>query len=105
MKRRDDDGSIHRAAYEAIDEDALERVLELAAGDDCDPEAVAALHTVAADTLVADALAAAGAAGWRGRFPTGDDVGDAAERRRSCCEGTTGIKLEPKSAIGEWGLE
>lgn len=87
MKRDDRDYTIHDAARDAIDEDGLARVLSLAADTkDCEDEAVAALHAVLADTLVADALAAAAAAQWRGRGPTGDDVGQAAERRRSCCE-------------------
>lgn len=87
MKREDRDYTIYEAAQDAIDEDGLARVLAMAADtDELDDEAVAALNAVATDTLVADALAAAAAADWRGRVPTGDDVGKAAERRRSCCD-------------------
>ncbi len=101
MKGQDTDESIHEAAREAIDEEGLARVLELAAGEDCDDDAVAALHEVTADTLVADALAASGAAGWRGRGPTGEDVGAAAEKRRSCCEREP-PEMVPTSARVEW---
>lgn len=104
MKNHDQRETIHEAALDAIDEDGLERVLRLATGEErCDEGAVTALRTVTADTLVADALAAAAAAGWRGRFPTGDDVGDAAERRRSCCEDRdVGVPTVPTSLKFEW---
>lgn len=104
MKRDDRDHTIFDAARDAIDEDDLARVLALAAdAEDLDDEAVAALHAVATDTLVADALAAAAAARWRGRAPTGDDVGEAAERRRSCCDDKpTEESMELKILKGVW---
>lgn len=104
MKRDDRDYTIYDAAQDAIDEDELARVLAMAADtEELDDEAVAALHAVATDTLVADALAAAAAAGWRGRPPTGDDVGEAAERRRSCCnDKSPGSAMEFKSLWGVW---
>lgn len=87
MQEGDREDNIYDAARDAIDEDGLARVLMIAAEtEDLDAEAVAALHAVLTDTLVADALAAAAAAQWRGRVPTGNDVGEAAERRRSCCD-------------------
>lgn len=87
MKRDNRDYTIYDIARESIDEDGLERLLRMAAEtDELDEEAVSALHAVTTDTLVADALAAAAHAEWRGRAPTGDDVGVAAERRRSCCD-------------------
>lgn len=104
MKKRDTNDSIFETARDAIDEEGLARVLELAAGEGCDDDAVAALHEVTADTLVADALAAARVAGWRGRYPTGEDVGTAAEKRRSCCERGSD-EMYPLSAKGEWSVE
>lgn len=75
--------STRDAARQAIDENALGRVLDLAAGEECDESAVQALHEVAVDEIVADAEAAARRARRRGRrVPTPDDVGDAADERR-----------------------
>lgn len=104
MKRDDPDHTIYDAAQDAIDKDGLARVLALAADtEDLDDEAVAALHAVATDSLIADALAAASAAAWRGRAPTGDDVGEAAERRRSCCDDKPpGPPTVPTSLKGVW---
>lgn len=104
MKRDERDYTIYDAAREAIDEDGLAKVLALAADtEEPDDEAVAALHAVATDTLLADALAAAAAAKWRGRNPTGDDVGEAAERRRSCCDDERPEgPMELKILKGEW---
>lgn len=101
MKRTDDGDSIYEAAHDAIDEKALARVLELAAGEGCDDEAVAALHAVTAETLLADALAAAAFARRRGRQPTGEDVGNAADKRRSCCDQNE-VEWEFTSAKWEW---
>lgn len=102
MKRPHDGGdSIYDAAHDAIDEEALARVLELATGEGCDDEAVAALHAITAETLLADALAAAGYARRRGRLPTGEDVGSAADKRRSCCDQNE-IEWEFTSAKWEW---
>lgn len=104
MKQRDRDDNIYDAARDAIDEDGLARVLMAAAEtEDLNDEAVAALHAVVTDTLVADALAAAAAARWRGRDLTGDDVGEAAERRRSCCDDEPrGPPMVPTSLKGVW---
>lgn len=100
MENSDDRNSIHEAAREAIDEDELARVLALAADGECGEDAVVALREVAADEIVADALAAARGARRRGRPPTGDDVGNAADERRECCPGSprykqTLLKMEP----------
>lgn len=104
MKDRDRDDNIYDTARDAIDEDGLTRVLMMAAEtDDLDYEAVEALHAVVTDTLVADALAAAAAARWRGRLPTGNDVGEAAERRRSCCDDQPpSPPMVPTSLKGVW---
>lgn len=90
---------IHEAAREAIDEDALAQVLELAADGECEQEAVEALHEVVADTITADVLAAQRHARRRGRFPTPDDVGDAADKRRECCTPPTPRPIPPHGRI------
>lgn len=85
MTKADAQNRIHEAARQAIDEDALAEVLELVAGEECEQDAAVALREVTADEIVADALAAAQRARRRGRVPTCDDVGDAADERRECC--------------------
>lgn len=89
MGKSDDRTSIHTAAREAIDEAGLAQVLELAGAGGCGDDAVEALREVAADEIVADALAASKHARWRGRPPTGSDVGAAADERRDCCPGSS----------------
>lgn len=84
MSGEETPAQIHEVARQAIDEDALAEVLELTAGEACEADAVAALQEVIADEIVADAVAAAQRARRRGRLPTGDDVGDAADDRRVC---------------------
>lgn len=85
MGEPDDSISIHEAARDAIDEEELERVLEVAASGEYEEDAVEALRAVTADGIVADALAATAHARRRGRDLTGEDVGDAADERRACC--------------------
>lgn len=83
MERTESHSHIRDAARQAIDEDALSEVLELVLGEECDQEAVNALHEVTVDEIVADADAAARRARRRGRRrPTPDDIGDAADERR-----------------------
>lgn len=105
MKRPDIDDSIYELASDAVDEEELAELLEAVAGERCDDEAVAALHAVAVDTLLADVLAAAAHGRWRGGGVTGEAVGEAAERRRSCCEGDEVQGMRPLSAKWEWGIE
>lgn len=100
MKKPDDRGTIHEAAKEAIDEDALAGVLELAAGEECEHDAATALREIATDEIVAVALGGAARARRRGRFPTADDLGDAADQRLMCC-GRSPPKMEFKHAVFE----
>ena len=85
MAKSDDSKSIHTAAEEAIDEDALAEILELATDGEYEEGAEAALHAVAVDEVVADAIAAAQYARRRGRTLSPEDVGDVADRRQDCC--------------------
>lgn len=85
MRQPNAQNQLHEAARQAIDEDALAEVLELAAGEECEHDSAVALREVLADEIVADALAATQHARRRGRLPTADDVGDAADERRKCC--------------------
>lgn len=99
MEKPDDRNSIHEAAKEAIDEDALARVLELAAGSDCEQDAVEALREVAADEIVTDVLVATGRARRRSRLPTGEDIGVAADERQVCCCEPRSRNLETTEAL------
>jgi hypothetical protein len=85
MEKPDDRESIHEAAREAIDKDELARVLELAADGEYGQDAAEALRENTADEIVANVLAATTHARRRGRLPTGEDIGDAADERRVCC--------------------
>jgi hypothetical protein len=102
MEKSDDRRSIHAAAEEAIDEDALAEMLELATGGEYEEGAEEALRAVAADEVVADTLAAAQHARRRGRPLTPEDVGDAADQRRDCC---FQAPLHPTGLIVEWDIE
>lgn len=86
MKKSDEPESIHEVARDAIDDEELARLLELVGGGECNQDAVDALQAVTTETLVADVVAAVRYAQRRGRLPTGEDVGNAADQRRSCCE-------------------
>lgn len=85
MKGSDDRTSLHEAVADAIDEEQLARALDLATDGEYEQDAVAALHVVAAEEIVAVVLGATDRARRRGRNPTGDDVGDAADDRQECC--------------------
>lgn len=85
MKDKDRERTLLEIAREAVDEDEIAEMFERTTGDDCDYDAVRALHEVTASALVRDLLAAVEHARLRGREPTGDDVGDAVERQRDCC--------------------
>jgi histone H3/H4 len=100
MENPDDYISFQTAAEEAIDEDALAEILERATDGEYDKDAVKALRAVAADEIVADALAAAKHARRRGRALSPEDVGDVADKRRECC--TRGPPMEPTSLKFEW---
>lgn len=69
--------TIHEAAKEAIDEDALARVLALAAGGKFEDEAPTALREIATDEIVAIALGGAARARRRGRVLSADDLAEA----------------------------
>lgn len=84
MKDKDRELNLLEIAREAIDEDDIALMFERTT-DDCDYDAVRALQEVTAQMLVRDLLATVEHARLRGRDPTGDDVGDAAQRRRGCC--------------------
>lgn len=94
MPTTDDSQELVEAARAAIDEEALAEVLELTAEAEYGAAAPAALREVLTDELVADAVAAADRARRRGRGPTGDDIGAAADRRRECC----GPPMQPTHA-------
>lgn len=106
MKKSDEPDSIHEVARDALDDEELARLLELAAGGECNQDAVDALQAVTIETLVADVVAAVRHARRRGQLPTGEDVGDAADKRRSCCERQNmrvmSLKSDPGGVIGMW---
>lgn len=76
---------MHEAAREAIDEAQLAEILEQATDGAYDEDAGRALREVLADEIVAISRAAIDRARRRGNPLTGDDVGDAADERLSCC--------------------
>lgn len=94
-----DDPSVHRLALEAIDEDALARILEQSSGGYSDEDAVRALRQIIADDIVWIADDAASYARRRARAPTADDVAAVADRRCDCsCESrasSSGARLLP----------
>ncbi|MEF8799689.1 MAG: hypothetical protein V5A38_00200 [Halolamina sp.] len=87
MPTTETENAIYEAAREAIDEDALARGLEQIEDQEADPEAIAALHEITAESITRDILAADRHAKRRGRSLTADDIGDAADERRKsrCC--------------------
>lgn len=99
MKKPNERNSIHEAAKKAIDEDGIAQVLELAGGEECGHDAVEALQEVIAEEIVADALGAAAHARRRGRSPTGEDIGGAADERRSCCSQQEAVYSSPRRLI------
>nr|NIS36921.1 hypothetical protein [Actinomycetota bacterium]NIU71401.1 hypothetical protein [Actinomycetota bacterium]NIW33347.1 hypothetical protein [Actinomycetota bacterium]NIX25465.1 hypothetical protein [Actinomycetota bacterium] len=66
--------TVKAAAREALDEEALERVLALASGGNYEDEAPTALREIATDEIVALVLAGASYARRRGRDLTADDL-------------------------------
>lgn len=84
MSNADDDRSIRSMAEQTIDEDALAELLAVTTEGEASDETVAALQAVVVDTLIADLLAATQYARRRGRTPTPDDIGEAADDRRDC---------------------
>lgn len=93
------DLSVHRLALEALDEDALKRILQQSSGGDTDQDAVRALRQIIADDIVGIADDAASYARRRARAPTPDDVAAVADRRCDCrCgsrDSSSGARLLP----------
>lgn len=85
MSKIADADSMHEAAKEAIDEAQLAEILEHAADGAYDEDAVDALEEVLADEMVAIVRSAIDRARRRGNQTTGEDIGDAADERVSCC--------------------
>lgn len=100
-KHDDDDPTLRDHAKRAIDEEELQALFDGIAGDDVDREAIQALRAVAVDELLETALAAVSRSERRGRSPTGDDVGAAADDRHNCC-GPSPPAKEPLSLKVEW---
>lgn len=95
-------------ARAAIDEDEIEEMLTLITDDDCDDDAVRALHEVTVKHLLRDVLASVEHARIRGRCPTGDDVGDAVEQLRDCSGRTKAMEyvaLESSEPVHGWWVD
>lgn len=93
-----DDSAVHRLALEAIDGDALERILEQSSGEDTSRDAARALRQIIADDIVWIADDAASYARRRARAPTADDVATVADNRCDCCRkrgSSSGARLLP----------
>lgn len=97
---------MHEAAREAIDEAQLAEILERATDGAYEASAGHALREVLADELVAISRTAIDRARRRGNQLTGDDVGDAADERLSCCvDGPRHRNFLPEDrepAMSEW---
>lgn len=85
MPRPDPKDSIQAAIREAIDEEVLAEAIERALSEECDTDEVTvALREVAAEEITSTLSVVLAHARRRGRCPTGEDVGRAADERRRC---------------------
>lgn len=93
MRKSENGRPIHRLARNAVDEDALAEILELASDEECNREAVDALRAIIVDEIVDLAFASTWYARRRGRHPTGDDVAEVKESRCECVPQTYAMML------------